>query len=143
MQDEELQEAPLVCGVRMVTAADGAQIPVPSGEIAGVTDAYGIAAYIPDSAPVQVSQMGSGYYIVMNCAPPANDEAADFAKDLTGKAFEEVLEQALLTVAPKVFKLGLSVVGVLADVLTTSKLTREVFIKADYQGVPMRYCILL
>ena len=143
MQDEDQQDAALVCGVRMVTAMDGAQIPVPSGQIAGVTDMHGVAACIPESAPVQISQMGNGYYIVMNCAPPANDEAAEFAKELTSESLEELLEHVFLSMAPKVFKLGMSAAGLLADVLTTSKLTREVFISADYEGVPMKYCILL
>ena len=45
--------------------------------------------------------------------------------------------------ASAVFRFGLFVGGVLASVLTTSRLTREVFIRGEYQGVPITYCILL
>ena len=142
-EELEVQEAALQCGVRMVQAPDGAQIPVPSGEVAGVTDAHGVQAVIPDDAAVQISQVGNGYYVVMNCAPPENNEAGEIAEDLAKGMLEEALEQAFLATAPKVLKAGLSVLGIAADVLTTSKLTREVFIRGEYQGVPLKYCVLL
>ena len=141
--EADLQELQLVCGERMVTANDGSQVPVPVGEIAGVTDAYGRPAYIPEDAPVQASQIGDGYYIVVNCAPAENDEAAELWDKLKDEAFDELLEQVFLKGAPRLFKAGLSVAGLLADVLTTSKLTREVMIKGDYNGVPLKICILM
>lgn len=144
MSDEmELREAELTCGVRMITAPDGAEIPVPSGSLGGVTTPSGGEAWISDTAAVQISTMGGGYYVVINCAPPANDEARALFEDLTGEAVQELAERVLVSGASFAFEAGLFFGGILASVLTTSRLTREVFIRGDYQGVPITYCILL
>lgn len=132
----------LVCAVRMVRAPDGADLPVPVGQVAGVRRANGVPVEISSTVPVQISLFAGGYYILMNCAEPENGEAAELAQDLGAEGIQTLLEKALLVGAPIAIEVGLSVAGVLADLLTTSKLTREVFINGTFREVPIRYCIL-
>lgn len=131
------------CGLRMVQAPDGVQIPVPSGGIGGAYTEHGTEIWIHPEAPVRISAHNGGYYIVVNSAPPANGEASDLFEDLTVESLEYLIERALAHGAPAVFKMGLSVAGLLADVLTTTRLTREIFIRGEYQGIPVQYCLLL
>jgi hypothetical protein len=141
MPDET--EAVLECGMRMVTATDGTAIPVPSGSIGGVYTANGAEVWINDTADVKISLYGGGYYVVVNSAGPANDEARNLFEDLTAESLEHLAERIFVGAAPTVFKIGLSVAGLLASVLTTSNLTREIFIRGEYEGVPIQYCLLV
>ncbi|MBS0243965.1 MAG: hypothetical protein JSS20_17465 [Proteobacteria bacterium] len=138
-----LVEAPQVCAARMVAAPDGTALPVPSGGIGGIATPGG-EGYIRDDAEVQISLYGAGYYIVVDSTQPGNTEV-DEIKHMAKEALEAVAEHAFESAiaAPAVLSIGAEVAGVLASLLTTSKLTTEVFVRGDYQGVPLKYCILL
>lgn len=131
----------LTCGVRTVFATDGAELPVPTGSI-GSYDEYGRPLEISDTAEVRAFPYGNGYYVAVNNAAPENGEAQELFDDVSTESLMYLAERLFLEGATKVIKIGLSVLGLLADVLTTSKLTRQTFIKTDIDGVPVTYCIL-
>ena len=65
-------EIAVECGLRMVEAPDGVQIPVPSGAVGGVYNEHGGDVSIHPQAPVRISANNGGYYVVVNNTPPAN-----------------------------------------------------------------------
>lgn len=136
-------EIAVECGLRMVEAPDGVQIPVPSGAVGGVYNEHGGDVSIHPQAPVRISANNGGYYVVVNNTPPANGEASDLFDNLTAESLEYLLERALVRGAPVAFRMGLAVAGLLADVFTASRITREIFIRGEYQGVPVQYCLLV
>ena len=137
-----MPEETLTCGVRTVTATDGTSLPVPAGSIGGVVDEFGLEVTIPESAPVQAFPFGNGYQVVVNAAPVTNSEAAELAGDLLGESLQTLAERVFLEGAPKAIEFGLGFLGILADVLTTTRTTREIFIRGDIDSVPVTYLIL-
>lgn len=133
----------LTCGVRSIPASDGTWLPVPSGLVGGLYDEYGLPITVSETAEVRAFPYGSGYHVVVNAAVAENSEAQELFDDLSSESIEYMVEKVFLEGAPRAFKLGLSVIGLIADVLTTSKLTREIFIRGEYEGVPITYCVLV
>lgn len=131
----------LACGVRDVAASDGTSLPIPYGLI-GFYDEYGRPLEISETAEVSAVPQGSGYYVAVNSAAPENSEAQELFTNVSAESMTYLAERVLLQGATQAIRLGQSVAGILADVLTTSKLTRQTFIKADFDGVPVTYCIL-
>jgi hypothetical protein len=140
MADEEL-----ACRVRVVVARDGTEIPVPVG---GLGLASG-AVDIRDDADVQVQRNDNGFYVVLNNAEPSNDEAQDLFSELTVEGaittLEHLATQAFEEVPELLFKGAGLIAGVLVSLFTTSKLTREVFIRGTLESdqTPVTYCLLL
>jgi hypothetical protein len=140
MADEEL-----ACRVRVVVAPDGTEIPVPVG---GLGLASG-AVDIRDDAEVQVQRNDNGFYVVLNNAEPSNDEAQDLFSELTVEGaittLEHLATQAFEQVPKLLFKGAGLIAGVLVSLFTTSKLTREVFIRGTLENdqTPVTYCLLL
>jgi hypothetical protein len=138
-------EDTLVCGVRTVTAPDGVEIPVPVG---GVGLASGMVE-IRDDAQTQVQVSDAGYYVVVNNADPSNEEAADLFSELTVEGAITTLEHLAAEAfaeAPKILFKGAGLIaGVLVSLFTTSKITREIFIRATLEGTdtPVTYCLLV
>jgi hypothetical protein len=133
------------CRVRVVPAPDGTEIPVPAGGL-GLQSG---SVEIRDDAEVQIHpQSVNGYYVVVNNADPANNEAADLFSELTVEGaittLERLASQAFENVPEMAFRaLGL-IAGVLVSVFTSSRLTQEVFIRATLEdGTPVTYCLLL
>ncbi|NOK12288.1 hypothetical protein [Corallococcus exercitus] len=144
MPDETyVEELSLTCGERMITATDGTPIPVPTGAIGGIYDAHGREVWISEKANAQAFPYGNGYQVVVNSAPTANSEAEELFTALRDESLQTLVEDVLMYAAPKVLKIGLSVLGVVGDVLTTSRLTHEIFIRGEYDGVPVTYCLLV
>jgi hypothetical protein len=147
---------PTTCDVRSVTAPDGTLIPVPVGGL-GLPD--GTSVEIDSGAEVQVNVNydGSGnvigYYVVLNNSPGASSEAdelfAELAQEVAIATLEQLARKAFTTVPTLVIKAVGLVAGVLATLLTSSTLTREVFIRCDLDtgmatdGPPVTYCLLL
>jgi len=139
--DEEV-----ACRVRMVLASDGTEIPVPAG---GLGLASG-AVLIRDDADVQVHpRSDNGFYVVLNNAGPSNDEAQEMFSELTVEGaittLERLATQAFEEVPELIFKGAGLLTGVLVSLFTTSRLTREVFIRGTLEsdGTPVTYCLLL
>lgn len=135
----------LTCGVRRILATDGTELAVPTGYI-GAYDEYGRPLEISDTAEVSAVPYGNGYYVAVNNAAPENGEAQELFNTVSAESMMYVAERVIFDGTAKAIKIaferGLFVAGLIADVLTTSKLTRETFIKVDYDGVPVTYCIL-
>jgi len=135
----------LVCGVRNVPAPDGRDIPVPSGQM-GLPNG---SVYVKPDAEVAISIFGNGYYVVVNnCDPSRESEAealfGEFASEISESAIEAAIEHAFQS-APSVAIEAVGFIGgVLASVLTTTHLTREIFIQAQLpeDGTPVKYCVL-
>jgi hypothetical protein len=134
-----------VCAMRTVAAPDGTDIPIPVG---GVGTNEGMIE-IRDDAQVQISpKADTGYYVVVNNADPSNDEAAGLFSELTVEGAITTLEnlaKAAFSEAPELLFKGAGLLaGVLVSLFTTSKLTREVFIRASLpdSGTPVTYCLL-
>jgi hypothetical protein len=135
-----------VCGTRLVSAPDGTQIPVPMGGL-GLADG---AAEIREDAKVQVHPRSqNGYYVVVNNADPANDEAEHVFTELTVEGaittVEHLASQAFRGVPPLLFKGAGLIAGVLVSLFTSTQLTREVFIRVQLEGdgTPVTYCLLI
>src|SRR5215831_5268263 len=135
------------CRVRMVSAPDGTDIPVPAG---GLGLPSGQAVVIRDDAEVQIHpRSDSGYYVVVNNADPSNDEATELFSEFTVEGaittLERLATEAFAAVPEIAFRaLGL-LAGVLVSVFTSSTLTSEVFIRSSLpdDGTPVTYCLLL
>jgi len=135
------------CRVRLVTAPDEREIPVPAG---GVALPDGQTAVIRDDAEVQVHpKSDNGYYVVVNNADPSNDEASGLFTELTVEGaiskLEHLASEAFEAVPEMAFKAVGLVAGVLVSLFTSSKLTNEVFIRCSLpdDGTPVTYCLLL
>ncbi len=134
-----------VCGVRLVTAPDGMQIPVPVGGL-GLADG---GVEIREDAEVQVHRSQSGYYVAVNNADSSNDEAERIFIELSVEGafstLEHLASNAFRAMPELVFKGAGLIAGALVSLFTTSKLTREVFIRAQLEGdgTPVTYCLLL
>lgn len=134
-----------VCGIRLVPAPDGAQIPVPVG---GLGLASGTVE-IREDVQIQVHpRSGNGYYVVVNNSEPSNVEAGDVFAELSVEgaitALEQLATQAFRATPELFFKGAGLVAGVLVSLFTASRLTREVFIRAQLvDGTPITYCLLL
>jgi hypothetical protein len=141
---------PLTCGVRTVTAPDGTQIPVPVGGL-GLPSG---AVIVSEDAEVQIAPTSTGgFQVVINNTDPSNNEAANLFAEFTQETAIARLEQlaaeafaASETIA--ISALGL-IGGVLATLITPSKLTREVIIRATLEmpqpvdGPPVTYLLLV
>ena len=141
-----MSEEEVACRVRVVVAPDGTEIPVPVG---GLGLASG-AVVIRDDAEVQVHPRGdNGFYVVLNNAGPSNDEAQDIFSELSVEGaittLERLATQAFEEVPELLFKGAGLLAGVLVSLFTTSKLTREVFIRGTLlsDDTPVTYCLLL
>ena len=134
------------CGVRLVAAPDGTQIPVPTGGV-GLPD--GSVATIRDNADVQISSKSdNGYYVVVNNADPSNDEASSLFSEFTVegaiKTLEELASKAIEAGPEIAFKGAGLAVGVLVSLFTASKLTNEVFIRSALpDNTQVTYCLLI
>jgi hypothetical protein len=129
--------------VRTVNAPDGTEIPVPAGGL-GLADGM---LEIRDDAQVQISSSNSGFYVVVNNTDPSNDEAADLFGELTVETaitkLEHLAAEAFSEAPELLFKGAGLLAGVLVSVFTSSKLTREIFIRAKLNDeTPVTYCIL-
>jgi hypothetical protein len=137
------------CRVRIVTAPDGTDIPVPAGGVGGVRQQNGQPAEIRDDAEVQISVSDAGYYVVVNNAEPSNDEAADLFTELTVEGSITTLEQlatkAFEEVPELLFEGAGLFAGVLVSLFTTSKITQEIFIRATLAdtNTKVTYCLLV
>ncbi len=135
----------VACRVRIVTAPDGVEIPVPAGGIG----LGGPEVEIRDDAQIQIHVSDSGYYVVVNNADPANEEAASIFEELTVEGaittIEHLATKAFSTVPELLFKGAGLVAGVLVSLFTTSKLTREIFIRSNLADgeTPITYCLLV
>jgi hypothetical protein len=141
MADEEL-----ACRVRVVVAADGTEIPVPVGGLGLASGAVDIRG----DADVQVHPRSeNGFYVVLNNADPSNDEAQDLFSELSVEGafttLEHLATEAFAEVPKLLFKGAGLIAGVLVSLFTTSKLTREVFIRGTLESdqTPVTYCLLL
>jgi len=134
------------CRVRSVTAPDGVDIPVPAG---GVGLASGELVIIRDDAEASIQLAGNGYYVVVDNADPANDEAANLFEELTVEGaittLEHLAAEAFSEIPQLAFKGAGLVAGVLVSLFTTSKLTREIFIRGRLEDSesPVTYCLLV
>jgi hypothetical protein len=126
----------------MVAATDGAELPVPYGEIGGVVDEFGRPVDIAEDAPVQAYPYGNGYQVTVDALPPGESQGEEFLKDLSAEALESLAEKVLLQGAPKAIEFGLGFLGVVADLLTATPTIRETYIRGEYNGVPVTYLIL-
>ena len=134
----------LVCGVRTVTAPDGADIPIPVG---GLGLSSGMVE-IREDADVKIHVADNGYYVAINNAEPSNDEAAELFSELTVETaittLERMAAQAFAELPHVIFKGAGLIAGVLVSLFTTSNLTREVFIRGTLDGgANITYCLLL
>lgn len=135
----------VACRIRLVTAPDGVDIPVPSG---GVGLASGMVE-IRDDAQVSVQVSDNGYYVVVNNAGPSNDEASDLFTEFTVEGaittLEHLATEAFAEAPQLLFKGAGLIAGVLVSLFTTSKLTREVFIRGTLNdsGTAVTYCLLI
>ena len=59
----------VACRVRLITATDGVNIPVPAGGVGLVSG----MVEIRDDAQVSVQVSDNGYYVVVNNAGPSNE----------------------------------------------------------------------
>lgn len=134
------------CRVRSVTAPDGTDIPVPAG---GVGLSSGETVILRDDAQVSIQIAGSGYYVVVDNADPANEEAANLFEELTVEGaittLEHLAAKAFSEIPELAFKGAGVVAGVLVSLFTTSKLTREIFIRGRLEDsdTPVTYCLLV
>jgi hypothetical protein len=134
------------CSVRVVTAPDGTQIPVPAGGV-GLPD--GSMAIIRNDADVQISpKSDNGYYVVLNNADPSNEEAsslfAEFTTEGAIKTLENLATEAFEAVSEIAFEAAGLVAGVLVSLFTSSKLTNEIFIRSALpDGTRVTYCLLV
>ena len=69
----------VACRVRVVTAPDGVDIPVPAG---GIGLSTGMVT-IRDDADVSIQVSDNGYCVAVNNAEPSNDEAAELFEHFT------------------------------------------------------------
>jgi hypothetical protein len=141
----------LTCGVRIVPSPDGTDIPVPTG---GLGLASG-PVILREDAAVQISgSADQGYYVVVNnSAEGSNEEAGELFGELATETaitkLEHMATEAFTSAAPVVFKLAGLAAGVLVSLFTSSKLTREVFIRTSLEmsepvdGPPVTYCLLI
>jgi hypothetical protein len=134
------------CRVRIVSAPDGTDIPVPAG---GLGLASGLVE-IRDDAQVQIHpRSDSGYYVVVNNADPSNDEATELFSEFTVEGaittLERLATEPFAAVPQIAFRAVGLVAGVLVSVFTSSQLTSEVFIRSALpaDGTPVTYCLLL
>lgn len=134
------------CRVRMVSAPDGTQIPVPAG---GINAGNGVVD-IRDDADVQIQPKSeNGYYVVVNNAEPSNDEASETFSELTVEGAITTLErlagEAFAAVPSLVLRAAGLAAGVAVSVFTSSKLTQEIFIRGTLldDGSPVTYCLLV
>jgi hypothetical protein len=141
MSDDDVN----VCGVRNVAAPDGVNILVPSG---GVGLASGELVTVRSDASVSIQVSDAGYYVTVNNADPSNNEAADLFTELTVEgaiaSLEKLATQAFATAPQIAFRaIGLSA-SVLVSIFTSSKLTREIFIRGDLpdNAGHVTYCVL-
>lgn len=134
------------CRVRSVTAPDGTDIPVPAG---GVGLSSGETVILRDDAQVSIQIAGSGYYVVVDNADPSNEEAANLFEELTVEGaittLEHLAAKAFSEIPELAFKGAGVVAGVLVSLFTTSKLTREIFIRGRLEDsdTPVTYCLLV
>jgi len=141
-----MAEETVACSVRMVTAPDGVDIPVPSG---GVGLASGQMVDIREDAEVQIQISNAGYYVVVNNADPANDEATDLFTEFTTEGaiatLEHLASEAFAAAPGIAFKGAGLVASVLVSLFTTTKLTQEIFIRAQLEdgATPITYCLLV
>jgi hypothetical protein len=131
------------CRVRNVDAPDGTEIPVPAGGL-GLADGM---VEIRDDAEVQISRSDSGFYVVVSNTDPSNNEAEDLFGELSVETaitkLEHLATEAFSEAPEMIFKGAGLLAGVLVSVFTTSKLTREIFIRAKLSDdTPITYCIL-
>jgi hypothetical protein len=126
---------------RFESAPDGTLIPIPAEAPVGRP--------IRDDARITVSPLqANGYYVeIYNGPPDAPSEVLDVLGDVLSEAAMEAIERALVTgaetVALKFFETSLAVVGVLADVFTTSPLLREQYFRGTMDdGTQVTYVVL-
>jgi hypothetical protein len=135
----------VACRTRMVTAPDGTEIPVPAGGL-GLADGL---VLIRDDADVQVHPRSeNGYYVVLNNAESSNNEAQDLFVEFTVEGAITTLERLAVeafTNLPQLAIRGLGLAaGILVSLTTSSRLTKEVFIRSTLDsGEPVTYCLLL
>jgi hypothetical protein len=132
------------CRVRAVSAPDGREIPIPAGGVGIGRETINIS----DSAQVQITPGPGSYYVVVNNAEPSNNEAQDLFAELATEgavtALEHLAQQAFTQVAPCAIKLIGFSAGILVSVFTSSKLTREIFIRNTLDdGTNITYCLLV
>ena len=138
--DEEV-----ACRVRVVTAPDGVDIPVPVGGIGLATG----TVIIRDDADVSIQVSDSGYYVAVNNAEPSNDEAAELFEHFTVEGaittLEHLAAKAFAEAPEMLFKGAGLIAGVLVSLFTTSKLTQEIFIRGTLpdSGAAVTYCLLI
>ena len=116
---------------------DGTLIPIPSAAPPGRP--------IRDDATVTVNPRGPNGYYVSIYNGPANppDETTSAIADLTTDAAWEVIQHAVLAGAPVALEFGLSIVGVLASVFTTSPvLTEYVYRGTMDDGTAVTYVVM-
>jgi hypothetical protein len=127
-------------------APDGRDIPVPSGEV-GLPNG---SVFVRPDADVQIALLGNGYNVVVNNGDASSSsESSQLFEELAGEvgetAFEAALEHAFQAAIPAAIEAVGFVGGLLASILTTSHLTREVFIQAELpeDSTPVKYCLLV
>lgn len=116
---------------------DGTLIPIPSS--AG-------GRPIREDAHITVSpRQANGYYVTIFNGPPEapSSEVKDLIDEILTEAGQKAIEDALLAGAPEVLEFSLSVVGVIASVLTTSPLLKEAFYRGQMDdGINVTYAVL-
>jgi hypothetical protein len=139
-------ETPNVCGVRTVRSPDAFDVPVPAG---GVGLPSGETIDIREDADVQASsKSASGFYVAINNAAPANDEAerlfGEFATESGLEAIGALAVSAFGAAVATPIAVGAFLVGELVSLFTPSNLTREIFIRGQLNdGTPITYCLLV
>ena len=139
MADQNLPNAASDQTTRFESAPDpdGTLIPIPAEAPAGHP--------IRDDAEIKVSaRQASGYYVTIYNGPPdPPSDVGNLIEEVASEAGQEAIKEALLEGAPTVLTFALSVVGVLASVLTTSPLLHENFYRGTMDdGTQVTYVVL-
>lgn len=136
------------CRVRTVVAPDGTEIPIPVGGIGGVGLVDGHLADIRDDAEIQISVSENGYYVLVNNLQESNHDIDHLMQEVAVEGaithIERLATQAFSTIPHIAIKAFGLFAGILVSLTTTSKLTKEVFIRATLaDGSNVTYCLLL
>lgn len=116
---------------------DGTLIPIPTEAPRG--------SPIREDANITVSpRRDSGYYVAIYNGPPnPPSEIVERITETLTDAGLEVIEEAVLEGAPAALTFGLSVVGILASVFTTSPLLAEQYLRGTMDdGTQVTYAVL-
>jgi hypothetical protein len=121
-------------------------IPTPVGGL-GLSDG---AVDISLDAEVQIHPPSEkGFYVVINNDDPSNQEASDLFAELSKEGAIHTLENLATNAFAKLPEIAIEAAGLIAGVLvslfTSSRITRELFVRAQLEddGTAVTYCLFV